>query len=153
VRVAERTAELALTNDQLQVELVERKRAEEQIKKLNEDLECRVAERTAQLAAANDELEAFSYSVSHDLRAPLRAISGYSKILEEDYISKLDADGTSILNAILNNSEKMGELIDDLLEFSRLGRTELITSEINMDDLVRSVIEEEIIDNNNIIND
>lgn len=101
--------------------------------------------------AVNKELEAFTYSVSHDLRAPLRAINGYSKILQEDYAMKLDADGISSLNAILNNSKKMGELIDDLLAFSRLGRKEITTSEINMNILVKSVKEEEIIGNSNEI--
>jgi len=98
-----------------------------------------------QYSAVNKELEAFSYSISHDLRSPLRAINGYSKILQEDYASKMDAEGESALSAILKNSKKMGELIDDLLTFSRLGRTALTTSEINMTVLVKSVIEEEMI--------
>jgi PAS domain S-box-containing protein len=110
-----------------------------------------------QLLEANKELEAFSYSVSHDLRAPLRAISGYSKILQEDCASKLTADEMNNLNSILNNSQKMGGLIDDLLTFSRLGRTQLTTSEINMVDLVQSVIEEEMVNKSNeiefIVND
>jgi ligand-binding sensor domain-containing protein/signal transduction histidine kinase len=97
-----------------------------------------------ELEATNKELEAFSYSVSHDLRAPLRAIIGYSKILEEDCASKLDADEMNSLNAIGNNSKKMNELIDDLLAFSKLGRTEMTTSEINMNALVESVREEEM---------
>jgi PAS domain S-box-containing protein len=97
----------------------------------------------AQYQEVNKELEAFSYSVSHDLRSPLRAINGYSKILQEDYSSDIGPDGTKALNAILNNSRKMGELIDDLLTFSRLGRAALTTSEINMADLVKSTIEEE----------
>lgn len=101
--------------------------------------------------AVNKELETFTYSVSHDLRAPLRAINGYSKILQEDYAMKLDADGISSLNAILNNSKKMGELIDDLLAFSRLGRKEITTSEINMNILVKSVKEEEMIGRSNEI--
>ncbi|WP_300566213.1 ATP-binding protein [Flavobacterium sp.] len=92
----------------------------------------------------NKELEAFSYSVSHDLRSPLRAINGYSKILQEDYSSVLDEDGMNALTVIMNNSKKMGELVDDLLTFSRLGRTELTTSEINMNDLVQTVITEEM---------
>ncbi|MGX7667475.1 ATP-binding protein [Flavobacterium pedocola] len=92
----------------------------------------------------NKELEAFSYSVSHDLRAPLRAINGYSQILKSDYGLLFDEDGKNILEAILNNSRKMGELIDDLLTFSRLGRTELNTTMLNMEDLVKAVLEEQI---------
>jgi ligand-binding sensor domain-containing protein/signal transduction histidine kinase len=114
-------------------------------------LEQTVIERTIQLETVNKELEAFSYSVSHDLRAPLRAINGYSKILEEDCAQKLNADEMSSFKAIQNNSKKMGELIDDLLEFSRLGRTEMTASEINMNALVKSVIEEEMIGNSNEI--
>jgi len=104
-----------------------------------------------QLLAVNKELEAFTYSVSHDLRAPLRAINGYAKILQEDYVEKLDADGMNSLSAILNSSKKMGELIDDLLAFSRLGRKVVTTSEINMTGLVKSVKEEEMIGNSNEI--
>jgi len=104
-----------------------------------------------QLIAVNKELEAFSYSVSHDLRAPLRAINGYAKILQEDFSEKLDEDGISSLNAILKNSRKMGELIDDLLAFSRLGRKIGKTSEINMTSLVKSAKEEELIQNSHEI--
>ncbi len=104
-----------------------------------------------QYLAVNKELEAFSYSISHDLRSPLRAINGYSKILQEDYSSNMDEEGTTALSAILNNSRKMGELIDDLLTFSRLGRTALTTYEINMNALVKSVIEEEMIGNSDEI--
>lgn len=97
-----------------------------------------------ELQAVNKELEAFSYSVSHDLRAPLRAINGFSKILHEDYASKLDAEGIGMLNIIRDNSKKMGELIDALLAFSKLGRREISVSEINMTELVATVREEEM---------
>lgn len=96
-----------------------------------------------QYLMVNKELEAFSYSVSHDLRSPLRAINGYSKILQEEYSTVMDSEGNKALTAILSNSKKMGELIDDLLSFSRLGRTALTTSEINMTQLVKSAIEQE----------
>jgi PAS domain S-box-containing protein len=94
------------------------------------------------LTSLNRELEGFSYSVSHDLRAPLRAINGYAKIIFEDYHDKLDEDGVDALNTILNNSKKMGELIDALLEFSRLGRKEVNKSELNMNEIADSVIAE-----------
>lgn len=104
-----------------------------------------IEERTTQLQSVNKELEAFTYSVSHDLRAPLRAINGYANILQEDYISIIDEEGKSSLNSILKNSKKMGELIDDLLAFSRLGRKIIPTSEINMSVLVRTVRDEELV--------
>jgi len=117
-------------------------KAEEDIRMLNEGLEQRVMERTLALEAVNKELESFSYSVSHDLRAPLRAINGYSTILQEDYAAKMDSDGLTALNSIKQNSKRMGELIDDLLAFSRLGRKEIAVSEINMNALVKSILEE-----------
>jgi len=96
-----------------------------------------------QLISVNKELEAFTYSVSHDLRAPLRAINGYAKILQEDYLEKLDEQGIGSLVAITKNSKRMGELIDDLLAFSRLGRKEINTTEINMLSVVNAVKDEE----------
>jgi len=100
-----------------------------------------------ELMLVNKELEAFTYSVSHDLRAPLRAINGYAKIIQEDYALVLQDDGMNSLNAIMNNSRKMGELIDDLLAFSRLGRKVVETSEIIMSSLVTSVRDEELVGN------
>jgi len=97
-----------------------------------------------ELLIVNKELEAFTYSVSHDLRAPLRAINGYAKIIQEDYASTLKDDGMASLNAIMKNSRKMGQLIDDLLAFSRLGRKVVELNEINMLSLVTSVKEEEL---------
>jgi two-component system sensor histidine kinase/response regulator len=139
VRVAERTAELAQANKQLQIELVERKRAEEQIKKLNEDLERRVVERTAQLAAANNELEAFSYSISHDLRAPLRHINGYAHLIEE-HSSQLDPDAQHHLKRIQEGAEKMGRMIDDLLNLARLDRRSMALQMTLLNSLVENVL-------------
>jgi signal transduction histidine kinase len=134
-----RAAELVIANKEL-------KQAEDDIRKLNDELENKVIERTAQLESVNKELGSFSYSVSHDLRAPIRAINGYTRILVEDYTDKLDADGISVLQSIMHNSKKMGELIDDLLAFSQLGRKQVTLSEINMGALVQLVTEEILFD-------
>ena len=123
-------------------DITERKQAEAKIVELNRNLEGRVAERTIQLEAANKELEAFSYSVSHDLRSPLRAIGGFSRILLDDYTDKLDEEGKRLLNVVRENTQRMGQLIDDILKFSRSGRLELSFSEINMEKLAREVFEE-----------
>ena len=104
--------------------LTERKNAEEQLK------------------AVNNELEAFSYSISHDLRAPLRAIVGYSNILIEDYTDKLDDEGRRVLNVIMKNAVKMGQLIDDLLAFSRIGKQNLIKVNIDLGSLVKTIVSE-----------
>ena len=122
--------------------ITERKLYEAEIHTLNEELEQRVIDRTAQLEAANKELEAFSYSVSHDLRTPLRALNGFATILTEDYSIVLDDEGKRLLAVISENATKMGFLIDDLLSFSRLGRIEMLPSLINMKTMAETVYNE-----------
>ena len=114
----------------------------ERIKRQSEELELRVRLRTADLEAVNKELESFSYSVSHDLRSPLRAVDGYSRILEEDHADKLDGEGRRVLQVIRESSRKMSTLIDDLLALSRLGRTPLAATDIDMNALVSEALDE-----------
>jgi len=128
-----RAAELIVANEHL-------KKAECQIAELNIGLEHKIIERTAQLEAANKELESFSYSVSHDLRAPLRAINGFTQILIEDYQDQMEPDALEILHEIVGNSGRMGELIDNLLEFSRFGKQNVSMVNVNIMEMVESIV-------------
>jgi len=128
-----RAIELAIANEEL-------KAAEKQIVELNKGLEQKIIKRTAQLEAANKELEAFSYSVSHDLRAPLRAINGFTQILAEDYLADMDDDAKYIMDEIIANSRKMGELIDNLLEFSRFGKKQANIVYVDTHAMINSII-------------
>jgi PAS domain S-box-containing protein len=123
-------------------EITERIRADAEIRQLNAELEARVAKRTAELEAANKELEAFSYSVSHDLRAPLRAVNGFAGIVLEDFGPQLPKEGRDYLERIRNGGQRMGELIDDLLAFSQLSRQPVNRQRVNFAKIVRDALEE-----------
>lgn len=135
--------ELEAYTEKLKDEIVLRKNAEESVLKLNQELEQRVRERTAQLEATNKELEGFVYSISHDLRAPLRHIVGFIDLLKKQIYDTLDATGQRYINNIRNATSRLGNLIDDLLLYSRIGRAEIKKLNIDLNALVQDLIKGE----------
>lgn len=123
-------------------DITEHKRIEAEINILHDELENRVKERTSELLAANQELETFSYTASHDLRTPLRALDGFANILLQDYSQALDDEGKRLLHVIITNANKMGRLIDELLSFSQIGRQIMQNIEIDMQDIVNKAYHE-----------
>lgn len=126
----------------LSLDISQRKAVENELRSLNEMLELKVLERTSQLEEANKELEAFSYSVSHDLRSPLRALDAYSQLLAKKYAANLPEEATKYLQSIRKSTQRMGHLVDDLLRFSQVGRHPLVRSSVDMSALVREALED-----------
>lgn len=141
-KVRERTEELAQSNEALEDQLAERKRSEKELRKTRDHLDQLVIERTSQLEATNRELEAFAYSVSHDLRAPLRSIDGFSLALFECCADKLDSEGKSYLQRVRVAAGRMGELIDDMLTLSRITRSEMHRAHVDLSALAKGVADE-----------
>jgi signal transduction histidine kinase len=139
-RVIERTEDLHAANVALQDQIEERKKAEQLVQQLNASLEMRVEQRTLELRQAVKELDSFCYSVSHDLRAPLRHVDGFSRILETEFSEHISEDGRHYLKRIVDAVNQMGRLIDDLLDLSRIGRKKLARRKISMQNAVETVI-------------
>lgn len=141
-RVRRRTEELEAANRELEREVGERKRAEAEVRELNAELEERVRTRTAELESANEELRAFSYSVSHDLRAPLRKIESFCQILIDEHGEELGGAAQGFFERIQANSERMSALIDEILKLSRISRESMELVEVDVTALAREVVDE-----------
>lgn len=140
-RVADRTSDLTAAHQEVSAQYAELRQMEEQLHKLNETLEKQVGKRTLELEATNKELEGFNYSVAHDLRAPLRHISGFIEILSIDAADQLDATSRDYLQRILDASTKMGQLIDHLMAFSQMGKEEMVQHGVDSGKLIREVMD------------
>ena len=141
-QLEEKSGGLTLINEELVKREHALKKSEEQVRQLNTELEQKVAYRTSELDTINKDLEAFSYSVSHDLRAPLRSIHGYASILSQEYSDKVNDEGKKNLSVILRNAEYMGQLIDDLLNFAQTSRSKMLKTSFNADEQVRNIVNE-----------
>jgi light-regulated signal transduction histidine kinase (bacteriophytochrome) len=138
--IANRTSALESSNRELGQEVAERMRAREEVLKLNDELEYKVMERTQQLQLSNQELETFCYSVSHDLRGPLRAISGFSQALREELPAELPGDARRYFDKIIAATHRMGQLIEDLLNLSRVSRVGLVRQAVNCSELATEIL-------------
>ena len=147
VRERRLRTESELVSEQLERSRAETERSAAEIRELNSTLEERVRQRTAELEPTNRELEAFSYSVSHDLRAPLRTIDGFSVALEEDYADAVDATGRDYIARVRTGVQRMGQLIDALLQLSRITRAEIVREDVDMSALAESVVENVVEEN------
>jgi K+-sensing histidine kinase KdpD len=140
---ADASARRAIQNQKyLEIEVVERFRAEGEVRRLNAELEQRVESRTAELVASNQELESFTYSVSHDLRAPLRHVDGYAQILEEEFGPTISPEAQKFVHKIRQGSQNMGRLVDDLLNLSRVGKKDLARQKVELNQLVEKAVAE-----------
>jgi light-regulated signal transduction histidine kinase (bacteriophytochrome) len=140
--IQQREVSLQMASEGMVREIAERRKVEEEVRRLNMELEERVRRRTAELEASNKELEAFSYSVSHDLRAPLRHISGFTQLLEEEIAADKYDEVSRYCKVITDSAKNMGQLIDDLLLFSRMGRAEMKVEDVPMKEITAELIRE-----------
>lgn len=139
------TAQLAKAVQELAHQNEEKEKRVQELDTVNKELAYQIAEKeqkTIELKTANEELQSFSYSVSHDLRTPLRAISGFSQVLLEDYVHQLDEEAQYFFTEIIDNTRKMGELIDNLLDYSRISQQHIVRTKIDMEALVKTLIKE-----------